>query len=336
MIRNTSVARLDRACPEADVAALMTWEGLTEARRIRSDLRHLRLRDLTPEPGEISVFVDDVPNPFKTHPMAARFLRQREGVAELHMPLPGSWEQHRDYAAARAFRVASQAGTQALPALKVFGNGDGLSRGQRADIISESLRDRQPFALINPIDNLTTFLAVDGDDRYASVAIVVLNQRHVAVAVAAGSAVAVGTHHVAFIHRDDGCWTPAGELPDVPVLHGSIAAPISTHGRSEPQTGTLFPGGNPVLLSGVILGGIEAAYQPDSWPCDCAAIYIAAAAGYTIVRAVTGKTLDHPGQVQHLLINALRDSAKVPGLIAARDELAARRALTYLRRCGIA
>lgn len=336
MTRNISVARLERACPEADLAVLMTWEGLTEARCIRSDLRRRPLHELAPEPGEISIFVDDIPNPFKTPPIAARFLRQSEGAGELYMPPPAYWEQHCGYAAARAFRVASQAGIHALPELKVFGNGDGLSRRRRADMISESLHDRHPFALINPIDNLTTFLAIDGDDHYASVAIVVRNPRHVAVAVAAGSTVAVGTHHVALIHRDDGRWTPVGELPDVPVLHGSIAAPIGTRGRSEAQTRALFPAGNPILLSGVILGGIEAAYQPDSWPCDCAAMYIAAAAGYTIVRAVSGKKLNHPAEVQHDLIRALSDGGRVPGLIAARDELAARRALTYLRKCGIA
>jgi hypothetical protein len=333
--RNMSVARLDRACPEADVAALMTAEGLAEGRRIRSDLRHLRLHDMAPEQGEVSIFVDDIPNPFKTPPMAARFLRQRERASGPRIPPLTTWEQRRDYAAARAFRAASQAGTQALPALEVCGNGDGMNDRQRAGMISESLHGRQPFALVNPIDNLTTFLAVDGDDRYASVAIVVRNLRHVAVAVAVGSAVAVATHDVALVRRDNGRWTPAG-LSDVPVLHGSIAAPISTHDHTDSRTRTLFPGGNPVLVSGVILGGIEAAYQPDSWPCDCAAMYIAAAAGYTIVRAVTGKTIGHPGQVQHFLTDALRDGAKVPGLIAARDELAARRALTYLRGCGIA
>jgi hypothetical protein len=331
-----SVARLESGCLEADVAALMTWQGLAEARRIRSDLRRLPLRELAPEPGEISIPVDDVPNPFKTPPMADRCLRPPEGVVELSIPYPGSW-QHLDYASARAFRVVSQAGTEALPALRVFGYGDTLSHRQRADKINECLRDRHPFALIKPIDNITAFLAIDGEDRHASVAIVARNLRHVAVAVAAGSTVAVGTHHAALIRRDGGSWIPATELPAVPVLHGSIAAPIGTPGRSGPQTRTLFPEcGNPILLSGVILGSIEAAYQPDFWPCDGAAMYIAAAAGRTIVRAVTGRQLAHPDQVQGILVNALRKGEKVPGLIAARDELAARRALTYLRRCGIA
>lgn len=338
MTRNVSVARLERACPEADLAALMTWEALAEAKRIRADLHRRHLRELPPEPGEVGPFVDDIPNPFRAPGEAPdRYLQQHEGAVPLHIPPLASWEQHRDYAATRAFRAASEAGIRALPELKVFGNGDSLDDRQRADMISESLRCRHPFAVINPIDNLTTFLAVEGDERYASAAIVFANLRHVAVAVAAGPTLALGTHHIALIHRNDRTWTPAAELPNIPVLHASIAAPIGTHGRcSQPETTTLFPGGNPVVLSGLILGGIEAAYQPDSWPCDCAAMYIAAAAGYTIVQADTGKTLNHPGQVQRLLTNALINNVTVPGLIAARDELAARRALTYVRKCGTA
>jgi hypothetical protein len=58
---------------------------------------------------------------------------------------------------------------------------------------------------------------------------------------------------------------------------------------------------------------------PECGPCDSAAIYIAAAAGRTIVRAGTGNLLTSPYQVQALLINALLKGGQVPALIAARD-----------------
>jgi hypothetical protein len=337
---NISVARSGSPCLEADLAALMTSGGLAEARLIRADLHRLPLRELAAEPGETSIAVDDKPNPFTTPVMADQYLRNigsPGNVISLPIPSPGSWEQHAGYVAARAFRAVSQIGTDALPALAVFGNGDGLSHGERARQIKACLRDQRPFAVINPIEGITRFLAIDSGDSYASVAIVARNLQHVAMAVATGSAVAVGTHHTALVQRDGGTWIPAGELPHLPVLHASIAAPVSTLNHGGPQTGTLFPeSGNLIVLNGVVLGGVEAAYQPDCRPCDSAAIYIAAAAGRTTVRAVTGRLLTPPYQVQALLINALLKGGKVPALIAARDELAAHRLLNYLRQCGIA
>jgi hypothetical protein len=165
------------------------------------------------------------------------------------------------------------------------------------------------------------------------VAIVAFSFQHVAVAVAAGSAVAVGTHHAALIRRGAGPWIPVRDLPLLPVLATSVAAPAAIPGPGGP----LFPEwGNQILLNGVVMGGIEAAYQPDCWPCDGAASYIAAVAGCTIVRALTGRRLTHPHEVQALLVNALRGGGKLPGLVIARHELAAYRLLNQLRRYGIA
>ena len=189
--------------------------------------------------------------------------------------------------------------------------------------------------MIQPIDGITRFLAVDSEDRYASVAIVAFSFQHVAVAVATGSAVAVGTHHAALIRRGGGPWIPARDLPVLPVLPASVAAPAGIPGPGGRPA--LFPEwGNQILLNGVVLGGVEAAYQPDCWPCDGAASYIAAAAGRTTVRAVTGRRLTHPHEVQALLVNALRRGGKIPGLVVARHELAAHRLLKQLRRYGIA
>jgi hypothetical protein len=330
---NISVGRSDSWCLEASVAALMTSGGLAVAKAIRADLRRLAVWDLPPEPGETSVDVDDKPIPFLTPLMADRYLRSLEPSG----PGPGSWEQHVDYVTARAFRAVREIGTDALPGLEVFGPGDGLSLGDRARLINECLRQKRPFAVIKPIDGITRFLSVDSQGRYASVAIVVRGLQHVAIAVGNGSTVAVGTHHRVLVQRAGQAWIPASQLPALPVLPASFAAPINTSSHGGLQAGTLIPEwGNPIMLSGVVLGAVEAAYQPDSWPCDCAGIYIATAAGRTTVRAITGRRLVHPHQVQALVINALRKGEKVPGLVVGRDELAAHRLLHHLRQFGIA
>lgn len=336
MVTNMSAARPGSTCLEADVAALIAAQGVAEAAHIRDDLRHAPLRELPPEPGEVTVDVNYKPNPFATPDLADRYLRPSDSVVRLPVPRQSSWEQQAGYIAARSFRILSEAGMGALQNLQVFGPGDGLSPVKRAEMVNTCLLNQRPVAIIYPIDSITRFLLMDGDERYASVAIVARSLQHVAIAVAVGHTVAVGNHHTALIRRGGDVWIPASELPYSPVLHGSIAAPISIPGRGTPQAETLYPGcSNAVLLNGIVLGGIEAAYQPDCWPSDDAGMYIAAAAGRMVMSTFTGKLLT-PHQVQAHLVNAVRKGKKVPGLIAARDELAARRLLTYLRRCGIA
>jgi hypothetical protein len=325
-----SVGRSESRCPEAELAALMASEGPAVAKAIRADLRDRSVWDLPPEPGETSMAVDDKPSPFATARMADRYLRF--GSPPGHHPGPGSWQQRVDYATARAFRAVSEIGNSALPGLAVFGTGDTLSRRERARRIGECVRDRRPFAVIKPIDAMTRFLGVDGDERHASVAIVVHDLQHMAIALACGSTVALSAHHAVQVRRDGDAWVPAGELPDQPVLHGSIAAPISTPGLGGHQAGALIPeSGNPMLLNGVLLGAVEAAYQPDCWPCDCAGVYIATAAGRTTVRVIDGR-VSHPHEVLARMISALRNGEKVPGHVVARDELAAHRLLNHLRQ----
>jgi hypothetical protein len=335
-----SVARLDGPCGEADLAALLASCGLAEARRIRADLLRQPLGELAPEPGEGCVAVDEKPNPFGNPVAADAYLRDAGSpgtVVPLVIPGPGRWQQHAAYITARSFRVVSQLGTRACPRIAVLGRGDGLSRAERARTIDVCLRGRRPFAAVQPIDGITRFLAVDSEDRYASVAIVAFSFQHVAVAVATGSAVAVGAHHATLIRRGGGPWIPACDLPVLPVLRSSVAAPAAIQRPGGSRTGALFPEwGNQILLNGVVMGGVEAAYQPDCWPCDGAASYIAAAAGCPIVRALTGRRLNHPHEVLALLLNALRRGGKIPSLVVARNELAAHRLLNQLRRYGIA
>jgi hypothetical protein len=314
------------------VAARITAGMLAEANRIRTDLQSHHLWDLPPEPGETTVAVDERPIPFATPLQADRFLRG----AGPSSPPPGSWQDYHDYVAARVHRAASEIAVGALPGLVLVGTGDGLSRSDRARLIDECLHDKRPVAVVKPIDGITRFLSVDGEGRYASVAIVARNLQHVAIAVGSGSTVALGTHHQALVQRHGQAWMPANELPVLPALHDSCAAPYGTPSYGGVQAETLIPEwGNSIMVSGVLLGTVEAAYQPKSWPCDSAGVYIAMAAGRTTIRAITGRRLIHPYQVQAIVINALRKGEKVPGFVVARDELAAHRLLNHLRGSGI-
>jgi hypothetical protein len=338
------VTRSDEPCLEAVVAAKLTSGARAEARLIRADLRQRPLRDLAPDPGEISIPVNVKPNPFTSPPMADRYLRDipsAEDVIHLSVPGPGSREQHARYATARVFRIVRQIGSDALPGLVVFGRGDEFGHRERGRMVKACLRDKRPVAVIKPIDGMTKFLALDGEDGYASVAIVACGPHHVAISVAAGSTVAVGNHQAALVQRDSSNWIPISGLSDMPVLHGSIAAPIATPTEDEVESAAFFPeSGNPTLLNGVLLGGIEAAYQPDCRPWDVAASYIAAAAGRTIVRASgSPRSPKRPltaADVLDLLVQALLDGEKVPGLVVARGELAAHRLINHLRQGGIA
>ena len=329
------VARIDGLCGEADLAALLASSGLAEARKIRADLLGQPLDEFPPEPGEGCVAVDEKPNPFGSPAAADAYLRGP--LVPVVIPASAPWQQHAAYVTTRAFRAVSQVGTGACPSLTVLGRGDGLGSAERAGLTDVCLRGRRPLAMIAPVDGITRFLALDSDDCYASVAIVAFSFQHVAIAVATGSAVAVGTHHAALIRRASGPWILARDLPVLPLLPSSVAAPAASLGRGGPRPDALFPEwGNQILLSGVVMGGVEAAYQPDCWPCDGAASYIAVAAGGTVVRAHTGRRLNHPHEIQALLVSALRRGGKIPGLVVARHELAAHRLLHHLRQSGIA
>jgi hypothetical protein len=319
----------------------MTAEGLAEARLVRADLHRSPLTELPPDPGEASTDVDDKPNPFSV-PMADRYLRgvsSEHDATHLAVRPPSSREQHAGYIAARMFRAVWAAGVAAVPGVAVFGKGDGLTDGERADRVNACVRDKRLFAAIDPLDSIDSFLAVDGEERCASVAIVAYDLQHVAVAVASGRAAALGTQHEALLQRD-GAWEPIDERMRMPILHGSVYAPTCP----QDPSGTWWPprcspdpqADNSIMLRGLVLGGLEAAYQPPCAPWEAGAMYIAASAGCVVLRVSTGKLLDHPCHVRDLLISALRKGERVPALIAARHELAAHRCLVDLRRSGIA
>ena len=105
MATHIGVARSDEPCLEAVVAARLTSAARAEARLIRADLRRQPLRDLTPDPAEVSIPVDLKPNPFTSPAMADRYLRDipsADDVIRLPVSGLGSWEQHARYATARA------------------------------------------------------------------------------------------------------------------------------------------------------------------------------------------------------------------------------------------
>ena len=261
-----SVVRLDGPCGEADLAVLLASSGLTEARRIRADLLRQSLDELAAEPGEERVAVDDKPNPFGSPVMADAYLRDARPprpAGPLASPDPGRWRQHAAYSAARAFRVVSELGVRVRPALAVLGCGDGLGLGERAQTIDACLRRRRPFAVVHPIDEMARFLAVDSEDRQASVAIVAFSFQHVAVAVATGSAVAVGTHHTALIRRGGGPWLAACDLPAnppaFPAPPGADVIAVRLDGRPATLVVAAPKGGIRVARVYACGGGHEAA-----------------------------------------------------------------------------
>ena len=341
MARNRSAAGLVR------LAAMLTRKSQAEARYLQACLGgNAGLAELEPDPAKGGIPVDDKPNPF------------RDGTDDPDVCLRGPWldnvvpmRAHRArFSAAdlagHMFRTVSRVGTEAQPGLAVFGPGDGLNDGQRAERVRRCQRRNLPFAVINPIDSITSFLGVRGEGRYASVAIVGRDPQHLVVAVSAGPTLAVAEPGQLLIAQDDGPLRPPGQPVGSPILPGSyvlLSAPESdtvaclagcprtAHGGtalSEPA--------NPVLLNGILLGGVEAGYQPDCTPCEGAASYLAATAGRVILDAGRGKKLKSPHHVHDLLGYALRSGERIPGLIVARDDLSARRLLDRVRGSGSA
>ena len=341
MAKNRSAARL--VC----LAALLTRKSQEEARHLQVGLGgnggHAEL-DL--DPAEAGIPVNDKPDPFRDgtdDPVAC--LRGRWPDNVVHLP-PARARFPATDIAGHMFRTVSMAGADAEPGLAVFGKGDGLDDGQRAERVRGCQLKNQPFALIDPIDNIASFLGVRGVGRYASVAIVARDLQHLVVAVAAGPTLAVAQHGQLLIAQDDGPLLPARRPVGGPILPGSYVLPAAAGPGSAachagcPQPapgGTILPEpANPVLLNGILLGGVEAGYQPDCTPCEGAASYLAAAAGRVILDAGHGQKLKHPHQVHDLLGHALRSGERMPGLIVARDDLSARRLLDLVRGYGSA
>jgi hypothetical protein len=338
--KNSSAARLVR------LAAMLASTSQEKARHLQAGLDgNGGHAELAPDPAGAGILVDDKPDPFRDgtdDPVA--FLGGRPGnIVPMHPP------RERFSATSMAgyiFRTVSMAGTEAEPGLAVFGTGDGLDDGQRAERVRRCQRKDRPFAVIYPIDNIASFLGVRGEGRYASVAIVARDLRRLVVAVSAGRTLAVAQHDELLIAQDDGPLLQPRQPVGGPILPGSYvllstAEPGSAACQAGcPRTalcGTALPEpANPILLNGILLGGVEAGYQPECTACEGAASYLAALAGRVILDASRGKKLKYPHQVHDLLGDALRSGERLPSLIVARDDLSARRLFDRVRGCGSA
>ena len=270
--------------------------------------------------------MDEKPNPFGNPVVADAYLRDAWSpatVVPLVIPAPGGparWPQycrlHRGPGLPGGSPDRHRRVSAALRARPRYG----LSPAERARTIDACLRGGRPFAAIQPIDGITRFLAVDSEDRYASVAIVAFSFQHVAVAVATGSAVAVGTHHVTLIRRC-GTLDPGPDLPGLPVLPSSVAAPPRSRVPPDSAARAVPRVGNQVLLNGRH-GGVEPPTSQTARLRRCRDLY--RRGGRARPSALTRRRLSHPHEVQALLVNALRRGGELPGLVIARHELAAR------------
>lgn len=341
MARNSSAAGL------VHLAVLLTGASRQEARHLQAGLGGTGGHaELALDPAELGVMVDDKPNPFwdgADDPVA--FLGGRRAGNIVPMPPPRARFSATDMVG-HMFQSVRQAGTDAEPGLAVFGKGDDLDDGQRAERIRRCLRKDRLFAVIYPIDNIASFLGVHGEGRYASVAIVARDLQHLVVAVSAGPTLAVAQPGELLIAQDDGPLLRPSQSVGGPILPGSYVLlsapePGSTACQAGcPRTalcGTALPEpANPILLNAILLGGVEAGYQPDCTPWEGAASYLAAIAGRVILDAGRGKKLKYPHQVHDLIGHALRSGERMPSLIVARDDLSARRLLDRVRGCGSA
>jgi hypothetical protein len=341
------VARTRSAARLVHLAALLARASQHEARHLQAGLGgNGGHAELAPDSAALGIMVDDQPNPFRDgtgDPVAFLGGRRPDNI----VPMPSSRAR---FSATdlvdHIFWAVRQAGTDAEPGLAVFGTGDGLDDGQRAERIRHCLRKNRLFAEIYPIDNIASFLGVQGAGRYASVAIVGRDLQHLVVAVSAGPTLAVAQPGELLIAQDDGPLLQPSRPLGGPILPGSYVL-LSTPepGRAACQagcprtalSGTALPEpANPVLLNGILLGGVEAGYQPECTPCEGAASYLAASAGRVVLDADHGKKLKYPHQVHDLLGQALRSGELVPSLIVARDDLSARRLFDRVRGCGSA
>ena len=212
--------------------------------------------------------VNDKPNPFwdgADDPVA--FLGGRRPDNIVPMPPPRARFSATDMVG-HMFQTVRQAATDAEPGLAVFGQGDDLDDGQRAERIRRCLRKNRLFAVIYPIDNIASFLGVHGEGRYGSVAIVARDLQHLVVAVSAGPTLAVAQPGELLIAQDDGPLLRPSQSVGGPILPGSyvlLSAPEPGGTACQagcPRTalcGTALPEpANPILLNAILLGGVEA------------------------------------------------------------------------------
>ena len=296
--------------------------------------------------------VDEVLNPFASAPdFADRYLRglgprDRVEHARLHRWNSGrpAWEDYGSYARARAFEAAREAASeeicrQRLAGVHVFGEADRQNLQDYGQAIAACLLARTPFVLVDPISGLDSFLAVHGDTLWAAAAIAAFGPEDVATAVASGAAVAVTNRGRGLVSLNESPWIPITEISRAPelirsslILPGEFAHWPSYQVVAPPDMGAFnWLSGNAMLLNAVVLGGIGAGFQPSCHPWDACVVPIAATAGRTVARVDTEECLS-AGQLHRLLLDALCEAERLPGLVVARHEFAAKRLVREVRQ----
>ena len=86
------------------------------------------------------------------------------------------------------------------------------------------------------------------------------------------------------------------------------------------------------MLNGVVLGGTGAGFQPPCSALDACVAPVAAAAGRTVARADKPQEPLSTEQLHSLLLNALVKGERLPGLVIARHEVAARQLARKVRK----
>jgi hypothetical protein len=342
----------DDLSPAALLAAATVSGAFAEARAIRTEFLYgthdvqtadTQLEEPTP--------VDEMFNPFAGDPERAdTFLRRlgpRDRVEHVILHQRNTrrprWECHVRYANARVFDAAREAARaearrQELPDPVVRGPADRRNLADQAEALAECLCGTTPFVLVNPISGPDCFLAVHGEALWASAAMAVASPEDTATAVASGPAVTVTSRGRGLISLGRGPWIPITETSQIPelirsnmILPGAVVPVPSFRFVAPPEMDALnWLSGNAMILNALILGGIGAVFQPSCYPWDACAVPAAAAAGRTVARVDTQEWLD-PVESEQLLLRTILRAERLPGLVIARHEVAARRLVRRVR-----
>jgi hypothetical protein len=340
--------------PAARLAAAAVSGAGTGAKMFQAELLYGALDVLSPDTHpQDAPSVDEVLNPFASAPdFADRYLRglgpkDRAEHTRLHRwnserPV---WEDYASHASAQALEGAREAASeeirrQQLPGVDVFfGKADRQNLHDQGNAIAACLRARTPFVLVDPISGLDSFLAVHGDTLWAAAAIAAFGPEDVATAVASGPAVAVTTRGRGLVSLNASPWIPITETSHAPeLIRSSLMLPGEFARRPSYQVVALpemvdfnWLSGNAMLLNAVVLGGIGAGFQPPCDPWDACVVPVAATAGRTVARVDTEECLN-VGQLHRLLLDALCEAERLPALVIARHEVAAKRLVREVRQ----
>ena len=343
--------------PEADddglslaarLAAAAVSGASAEAKAIKTEFLYGVQDVLVPDtnPGAATP-VDDVPNPFAEDPeLADRFLRRlgpKDRVESLILHLRNGrrprWEDCVRSANARAFEAAeTEVCGQGVPGTIIFPKADRRERPDQGRAIAGCLQSRTPFVLVNPISGPDCYLAVHGDTLWASGAIAAVGPEDTATAVASGSVVAVTSMGRGLISLSGSQWisiTATSQNPELIrsnlILPGGIASVPSFQLVGPPEMEAFnWLTGNAMILNAFVLGGFGAGFLPSCSPWDACAVPVAAAAGRTVARVDTQACLG-TGELEQLLLEQICRAERLPGLVIARHEVAAKRLVRRVR-----